>query len=417
VGGPQVAARLMGRDEDDVARMDGEAELSVKDEDLIGTQRPSAVENRSVVLREASVPTLKRKPFGANKRKRKKKRGGVRSPITRKGNRLTIGNDGKEVEHSDVEEEDAIGTQQPPPDVNEGEGNNAAQMHSEEDDQDCDDADATQVDSEKEEAMSNEKVKFPGTHSAAFTEHMASLDALQQSMLRELDKQRPTYIYELARGESLTYQQQRTLTCKELTPDGFREMWDAVMKWRQSKGLEVDLDHETSTRKIVFLDIGSGIGQLVAVASVVTHAEAWGVEIRDDLHDHALKWLSKKNTHVPLLQNAMGSIESRLLHGDVTHSRFEQLHRVMAEADVVFCNNVLFGDGLPVATLAEIFQARVTRHGACLVLTEPLTRPKTPSSSSSRQPCLKFEESFKLSPGCSAWCGSGQNVHLYTVNK
>eukprot|EP00053_Salpingoeca_punica_P011813 m.105273 g.105273 ORF g.105273 m.105273 type:complete len:370 (+) comp15790_c0_seq1:78-1187(+) len=95
--------------------------------------------------------------------------------------------------------------------------------------------------------------------------------------------------------------------------------------------------HLRLSKDDVFLDLGSGIGNVVLQVAAEARCRATGIEIRPDLHTLAKKMGSAFAAEMDWHGKARG--EWRLVCGDFTAGRFERYFR---EATVIFANNLKF---------------------------------------------------------------------------
>ena len=98
----------------------------------------------------------------------------------------------------------------------------------------------------------------------------------------------------------------------------------------------------------MFLDIGSGIGNMV-LASIVSHsrdgtlAEAHGLEVCPVLHGVMVQWLEEIKRHSPFVNYAVEVVKSRVMLADFSVPD-RSVDALLGHCDVIFCNNYLFGE-------------------------------------------------------------------------
>ena len=136
-------------------------------------------------------------------------------------------------------------------------------------------------------------------------------------------------------GAGMFNPKQRTLGYGELRALGF-DMLHRV----SSKHM---LLARASTAKIRFLDLGSGLGPVVAYAAILAGWQAKGIEMCPKMHKAAVQWFTTGLIpSFPTLAMA-GALRDtgQSLCGDMRAADFEpHIH----EADVIFMNNLLFDD-------------------------------------------------------------------------
>ncbi|KAJ4362565.1 Nucleosomal histone H3-Lys79 methylase [Neocucurbitaria cava] len=96
------------------------------------------------------------------------------------------------------------------------------------------------------------------------------------------------------------------------------------------------------TSSHTFVDLGSGVGNVVLQAALQTGAESWGIEKMDLAASLASKQASELRARARLWNIALGKME--LLHGDFLDS--PAIDAVLRRADVVLVNNKVFGEHL-----------------------------------------------------------------------
>lgn len=92
----------------------------------------------------------------------------------------------------------------------------------------------------------------------------------------------------------------------------------------------------------VFVDLGSGVGNVVLQAALQTGAESWGIELMALAADLGAKQASELQARARLWNISLGDIN--LLQGDFLDS--PAIDAVLRRADVVLVNNKVFGEKL-----------------------------------------------------------------------
>lgn len=88
----------------------------------------------------------------------------------------------------------------------------------------------------------------------------------------------------------------------------------------------------------VFIDLGSGVGNVVLQSALQTGAESWGIELMDTPAEFALDQASELRARAKLWNLSLGDMT--LLHGSFFES--EEVDEVLRRADVVLVNNKVF---------------------------------------------------------------------------
>jgi len=140
---------------------------------------------------------------------------------------------------------------------------------------------------------------------------------------------------------------------RELSCPGFKMMWAKI------KELCWDGDDDGK----VFGDIGSGYGQVCMMAMLLTNcARSWGIEYQEGLHHAALIWKEEfcdKNA----FRKRHFDEHLQFVEADISKLTPEA-QQLISEADLIFCNNLLFGS----------METKYKRcHGICRRLTSACT--------------------------------------------
>lgn len=90
----------------------------------------------------------------------------------------------------------------------------------------------------------------------------------------------------------------------------------------------------------LFLDLGSGVGNVVLQAALQTGCSAYGIEEREDTAGLAKEQLEQLQLRCRMWGVSMGKVE--LEKGDMTKSR--RVDELMSKADVVLVNNYVFSE-------------------------------------------------------------------------
>ncbi|KAI5824471.1 S-adenosyl-L-methionine-dependent methyltransferase [Schizophyllum commune Tattone D] len=123
------------------------------------------------------------------------------------------------------------------------------------------------------------------------------------------------------------------------------------------------LEDEKLDHKSCFVDLGSGIGNLVIQAAVQCGCKAFGIELREDLHAVAVDSLAFAQSQCFQRGIHMGTVH--LLQGDMLNSAPVQTW--ISSADVLFVNNKAFDATLNQRILDSLLIK--LKHGAVIVST------------------------------------------------
>ncbi|KAF2789986.1 DOT1-domain-containing protein [Melanomma pulvis-pyrius CBS 109.77] len=104
----------------------------------------------------------------------------------------------------------------------------------------------------------------------------------------------------------------------------------------------------------VFVDLGSGVGNVVLQSALQTGAESWGIEIMDNPAKYAIRQAAELRARAKLWNISLGPIT--LHHGDFLESA--PIDTVLRRADVVLCNNKVFPEKLNGALLDKFLDLK-----------------------------------------------------------
>ncbi|OCB92051.1 DOT1-domain-containing protein [Sanghuangporus baumii] len=122
--------------------------------------------------------------------------------------------------------------------------------------------------------------------------------------------------------------------------------------------------------KSLFLDLGSGVGNVVLQTALQTGCEAFGIEERGDTAQIAIDQFEQIKLRCRMWGVSMGEVE--LVQGDMTRNvRVDQL---MSKADVVLVNNYVFSEELNAALRPKFLDLK---EGAFVVSLKPFATPKS----------------------------------------
>ena len=158
-----------------------------------------------------------------------------------------------------------------------------------------------------------------------FETDVETLGVFERTRMQLVGRLRPNVV--------LTPKGKRESTPYELCPNGFMVMWDALQRLLEEKNVVLD-------RRVKLLDLGSGLGGVCLMAALLGGCEATGIEIQPEFHEGAQQWHKNVATHDRLLACMLNKqSEERLFCGDMLSVQYRRLY---AEADIIFCNNLLF---------------------------------------------------------------------------
>jgi H3 lysine-79-specific histone-lysine N-methyltransferase len=109
------------------------------------------------------------------------------------------------------------------------------------------------------------------------------------------------------------------------------------------------------TSSHVFVDLGSGVGNVVLQSALQTGAESWGIEKMDLAASLGSQQASELQARARLWNIALGTL--RLIHGDFLDS--PEIDAVLQRADVVLVNNKVFGEELNNSLLQKFLDLKI----------------------------------------------------------
>lgn len=105
----------------------------------------------------------------------------------------------------------------------------------------------------------------------------------------------------------------------------------------------------------VFVDLGSGVGNVTLQAALQTGAESWGIEKMDLAAKLGTKQCSELQARARLWNINLGAI--KLIHGDFLET--PEIDAVLRRADVVLVNNKVFGEQLNNSLLQKFLDLKL----------------------------------------------------------
>ncbi|KAJ4990908.1 Histone-lysine N-methyltransferase, H3 lysine-79 specific [Stagonosporopsis vannaccii] len=158
-----------------------------------------------------------------------------------------------------------------------------------------------------------------------------------------------------------------------------------------------------------FVDLGSGVGNVVLQSALQTGATSWGIEIMDLAASLASKQASELRARARLWNLSLGTMN--LLHGSFLDT--PAIDAVLAHADVVLVNNKVFGEALNNALLQKFLDLKL---GARVVSLESFGAGLSKGVRSEQSIAGLFdEERFESGSDCVSW--AGESVEYFIATK
>lgn len=159
----------------------------------------------------------------------------------------------------------------------------------------------------------------------------------------------------------------------------------------------------------VFVDLGSGVGNVVLQSALQTGAESWGIEVMDLAASLATKQAHELRARARLWNLSIGDMH--LLHGSFLDE--PAIDAVLARADVVLVNNKVFGEALNNALLQKFLDLKI---GAKVVSLESFGGGVSKGVRNEQSIAGLFdEERFESGTDCVSW--AGESVEYFIATK
>ena len=191
----------------------------------------------------------------------------------------------------------------------------------------------------------------------------------------------------------------------ELLPSGFVSLWQDFLKWAKQEKIPLP-----QTKDIKFVDMGSGIGSVVVTASLLMGVNAHGIEVDPGAVQASKYWLSRCAAALPSMAASLEVLQSNITEADFFQLRPRQAE-LLASADVVFVNNMLFQDPKKGnhersinGRLLELFSAKC-KVGACIISGVALNPPQHGEDGRAAFGSIKTQKGWGCTvPQCSVQC-------------
>ncbi|KAF2196003.1 DOT1-domain-containing protein [Delitschia confertaspora ATCC 74209] len=169
--------------------------------------------------------------------------------------------------------------------------------------------------------------------------------------------------------------------------------------------------HQTGlSSSCVFVDLGSGVGNVVLQSALQTGAESWGIEIMDTPAKFAVKQASELRARARMWNINLGPMH--LLHGDFLDA--PKIDEILRRADVVLVNNKVFPQQLNGALLDKFLDLK---EGAKVVSLEPFAPGGKSQGIRNEQNVFNLFEEEKFESGTQSVSWAGESVDYYIATK
>ncbi|PSN66547.1 histone-lysine N-methyltransferas-like protein [Corynespora cassiicola Philippines] len=168
-------------------------------------------------------------------------------------------------------------------------------------------------------------------------------------------------------------------------------------------------DQTSLNSSCVFVDLGSGVGNVVLQSALQTGAESWGIEIMDTPASFADRQASELRARAKLWNISLGPIT--LLHGDFLES--PEVDEVLRRADVVLVNNKVFPQKLNGALLDKFLDLK---HGCKVVSLESFGGGNKQGVRNEQSIANLFDEE-RFDSGTNSVSWAGESVEYFIATK
>ncbi|KAF2806465.1 DOT1-domain-containing protein [Mytilinidion resinicola] len=159
----------------------------------------------------------------------------------------------------------------------------------------------------------------------------------------------------------------------------------------------------------IFVDLGSGVGNVVIQAALQTGAQSWGIEILDTPAKFASEQAKELQARARLWGLSIGPIH--LLHGSFLES--PEIDDVLRVADVVLVNNKVFGERLNGELLFKFLDLK---DGAQVISLESFGAGRQGAWNQQQNAARLFREK-RYESGTDAVSWDGQSVDYFIATK
>jgi len=165
------------------------------------------------------------------------------------------------------------------------------------------------------------------------------------------------------------------------------------------------------TSESIFVDLGSGVGNVVLQASLETGCKSYGIELQPTPATVGRSQLGEMKRRCRMWGVRMGDVE--LEEGDMLKSR--RVDEMVAKADVVLVNNKVFEESLNEAIKPKFLDLK---EGAIVVSLRPFVSSSRLTERNLDDICAIFQVSERsYYPGSVSWGNSGGSYFLHRVDR
>ncbi|CAL1697324.1 unnamed protein product [Somion occarium] len=166
------------------------------------------------------------------------------------------------------------------------------------------------------------------------------------------------------------------------------------------------------TEDSLFLDLGSGVGNVVLQASLETGCRSFGVELLDAPAGIAQSQLEQLKIRCRMWGVKLGEVE--LEHGDMLASK--KLDSLLSKADVLLVNNKVFDEPLNEAIKGKLLDLK---EGAIVISLRHFSPPKSSFTGRNVDDISSiFQVSERKFPsGSVSWTGSSDHYYIHKVDR
>ncbi|KAJ1516309.1 Nucleosomal histone H3-Lys79 methylase [Coelomomyces lativittatus] len=196
------------------------------------------------------------------------------------------------------------------------------------------------------------------------------------------------------------------------TSSFFTSLSDTVYGEINPNLVEQILTQVTLNPEDVFIDLGSGIGNVVMHVAARTECQAYGIEIQSNVAHLAQAYANEFKSRMRFFNRRMGTLQ--LLEGDfLTHP---SIPKVLAKAKVIFVNNYVFSPELN-RSLLDLFLD--VNEGTMIVSLKAFAPPDLRISSRNIHSLeVLFDvKVVEFGTGSVSWTDQGGKFYIHTMNR
>jgi H3 lysine-79-specific histone-lysine N-methyltransferase len=161
-----------------------------------------------------------------------------------------------------------------------------------------------------------------------------------------------------------------------------------------------------------FLDLGSGIGNVLLQVACQTGCKAYGIELLDTPYQYAKRQLGEYKARMQMYGRSPGTVHVR--KGDFLED--PKVHKVIERADVIFVNNYAFGSDVNHRLMHYFLSMREGATIISFVAFRPLDYKITDHNMNDIASILTVSR-IAYGPGSVSWTASPGEYFIHTIDR